>query len=158
MTMQAGSRLQFGVRRRGGTRAYLAVAGGIDTPVQLGAAQRMSGRDWGGLAGGPLRKADRLGSEIARAGARRPCALACTSPPLFRLPTVRVMPGPQVGHFIEEALERLTRGPHRVTSESDRMGYRLEGTALPHRTSADIISEAVSIGRSKCRRTGNRFY
>ena len=30
-----------------------------------------------------------------------------------------------------------------MTSESDRMGYRLEGTALPHRTSADIISEAV---------------
>ena len=145
VTMQAGSRLQFGVRRRG-TRAYLAVAGGIDTPVQLGSRATHVRSRLGGLAGGPLRKADRL---VVRspAQARDGHALSPAHHPHYSAsPTVRVMPGPQVGHFIEEALERLTRGPYRVTSESDRMGYRLEGMALPHRTSADIISEAVSIG------------
>lgn len=56
------------------------------------------------------------------------------------------MPGPQTAHFTDEAIRQLTVSPYRVTTESDRMGYRLEGAELPHRDSADIVSEAVCVG------------
>ena len=56
------------------------------------------------------------------------------------------MPGPQVDYFTDDAVRRLTSGPYRVTTESDRMGYRLDGVELPHRGSAEIVSEAVCVG------------
>ncbi len=148
VTMPAGSRLQFGLRRQG-TRAYVAVAGGIEVPLLLGSRSTHVRSGLGGIGGRPLRKSDRLevGSTHGLTAAREGRALAPSSRPQYRAsPTLRVMPGPQVDYFIEEALHVLTTSAYRVTSESDRMGYRLEGGALPHRGSADIISEAVTVG------------
>ena len=59
---------------------------------------------------------------------------------------VRVVPGPQDDHFRTEALEILGSAMYTVSSKSDRMGYRLEGPALPHLHRADIISDGMSPG------------
>ena len=56
------------------------------------------------------------------------------------------MPGPQADRFTEGALQTLAGSPYRLTSESDRMGYRLQGSKLIHHTSTDIVSDAVSAG------------
>lgn len=148
ITMPAGSRLQFGLRRHG-TRAYLAVAGGIEVPLLLGSRSTHVRSGLGGVGGRPLRKSDRLevGSARGSTAGHEGRTLAPSSRPQYLAsPTLRVMPGPQVNHFLEEALHVLTSSAYRVTSESDRMGYRLEGGALPHRGSADIVSEAVTVG------------
>jgi len=148
VTMPAGSRLRFGTRRQG-TRAYLAVAGGIEAPVLLGSRSTHVRSGLGGIGGHPLRKSDRLAvgfppSTIRSCEGR---ALAQSSRPQYLAsPILRVIPGPQVDHFTKDALHVLATSPYRVTSKSDRMGYRLEGRALPHRGSADIISEAVTTG------------
>jgi antagonist of KipI len=51
-----------------------------------------------------------------------------------------------VDRFTNDALQVLAGLPYRVTSESDRMGYRLHGSELLFRDSADIVSDAVSVG------------
>ncbi|MBX3238192.1 MAG: biotin-dependent carboxyltransferase [Nitrospiraceae bacterium] len=148
IAMKAGSRLQFGMRRQG-ARAYLTVAGGITGPMILGSLSTHVRSGLGGLAGRAVKKWDQFSvGPIVRADAD---SIGRSLPEPYRpqyskLPTVRLMPGPQTDSFIDEAIRLLTDRPYRVTPESDRMGYRLEGVELPHRISADIVSEAVCVG------------
>lgn len=148
VTMLAGSRLQFGMRRQG-ARAYLTVAGGINAPLMLGSRSTHVLSGLGGPAGRALKKWDRLDAGTASRAAAHDVGHTLPEPNRPRYstsPTVRVMSGPQSDCFTDEALHLLAGRPYRVTSESDRMGYRLDGAELPHRASADIISEAVGIG------------
>jgi allophanate hydrolase subunit 2 len=61
---------------------------------------------------------------------------------------MRVLPGPQDGHFDDGTWALSLGSDHRVTREADRMGLRLEGPVLRHRPGcgADIVSEAVVPG------------
>lgn len=59
---------------------------------------------------------------------------------------VRVILGPQNDRFLPVAIERLLGAPFRVTPNSDRMGLRLSGPKLVHRSGADILSEGVAPG------------
>ena len=146
--MPAGSRLQFGMRRQG-ARAYITIAGGIDGPLILGSRSTHVYSGWGSLAGRALKKGDQLGVGLGGTMSAQYVgrALPASHHPQYRTsPTVRVVPGPQADRFTENALQVLVGSPYRVTSESDRMGYRLRGADLIHRTSADIVSDAVTFG------------
>jgi len=57
-----------------------------------------------------------------------------------------VLPGPQNDHFVNDALEALQSAPYLIAQNSDRMGFRLQGPALRHARSADIISDATPLG------------
>ena len=148
VVMQAGSRLQFGMRRQG-ARAYLTVGGGITGPMILGSLSTHVLSGLGGLSGRAVKKWDQfsVGPVIRTVARSKGRSLPEPSRPRYvTSPVVRVMPGPQTAHFTDEAIRQLTVSPYRVTTESDRMGYRLEGAELPHRDSADIVSEAVCVG------------
>jgi antagonist of KipI len=148
VAMAAGSRLQFGLRRQG-ARAYLAVAGGIDEPLILGSRSTHTHTGVGSLGGRALQKGDRLKVGVATTASAQYVGRAFPQSHRSRYltsPTVRVIPGPHVDRFTHEALQVLVESPYRVTSESDRMGYRLRGAALRHRTSADLVSHAVTFG------------
>ncbi len=54
--------------------------------------------------------------------------------------------GPQEQAFPDEALRLLYGEAYTVSAVSDRMGYRLSGPRLPHRNSADLISEPLTWG------------
>ena len=73
-----------------------------------------------------------------------------SKPAVFPLPTggtrLRILPGPQEGFFTERALTTLQTARYRITPQSNRMGYRLEGPALEHSIGADIISDATVAG------------
>jgi antagonist of KipI len=134
--MPAGSRLEFGMRRHG-TRAYLTVAGGIDGPLMLGSRSTHVRSGIGGVAGRALRKWDRLNVRPARVAGK--LYVGRTLPEAQRpryqsTATIRVIPGPQADRFTDDALEILASQPYRLASESDRMGYRLQGLggAAPH--------------------------
>ena len=60
--------------------------------------------------------------------------------------TARVILGPQQGAFEDEAVKVLCSSEYEVTAQSDRMGYRLKGPPLRHRSSADILSDALTFG------------
>lgn len=148
VAMPAGSRLQFGLRRQG-ARAYITMAGGIDGPLILGSRSTHISSGVGSLAGRALKKGDHLevGAEGTASAQYVGRALPLSHRPHYlNSPTVRVVPGSHADRFTPEALHVLTGNPYRITSESNRMGYRLCGAELIHRTSADIVSDAVMFG------------
>jgi len=59
---------------------------------------------------------------------------------------LRVTPGPQSDWFPESAQKIFYESTYRVAEEANRMGLRLEGTALPEGAHGEMISEGVSLG------------
>ena len=139
----SGSRLRCGARGKG-TRMTLAVAGGFDLPPTLGSRATHMVSRMGPFGGRPLRAGDVLpiGSSVPQdpRGAVTPLDLPDGGA------SVRVVPAAHRERFTDEAWERLVRTRFTVSSQSNRMGYRLEGPALAHAGAADILSEAMPVG------------
>ncbi|MGQ0694399.1 MAG: biotin-dependent carboxyltransferase family protein [Nitrospiraceae bacterium] len=148
LLVRAGSRLTFSSRRAGG-RCYLAVAGGIDVPVVLGSRATHLSSQTGGMNGRALTTGDHLTCGIPTG--YRHATIGRTLPEQLRPvytnhTTLRILPGPQQESFVPEALDLLTRTSYRLTSESDRMGYRLEGTKIPRAGAGQHISDGTAMG------------
>ena len=129
--LKRGETLRFTSTRQG-ARAYLALAGGLETRPFLGS----SSVDLIGRVGRPLRAGDVLG--LAREGAARP-GFASLPLSLPERVSLRLLPGPQA---TREALAALGSAPFRVAG-SDRMGLRLQGPAVP---GGQVVSEAAPLG------------
>jgi antagonist of KipI len=142
--LPAGGRLHFG-RRRAGARAYLAVAGGLQTPVLLGSRATHLVSAMGGVEGRALIAGDRLDywSSSGPSVLRRAPFPVLPSSGRARL---RVLPGPQADWFAEEAHSTLAGVSFRVSPRSNRMGYRLEGPPLARARSGEPISEPLAFG------------
>lgn len=143
--VRPGSRLRFG-RRIAGSRAYVAVQGGISVPPTLGSRATHLGSHLGGLSGRSLIAGDRV--PLGDPGAPRPSR--AVSSVRRELPgghaRVRVLPGPDTNRFHPTALDRLQSASYRIGRDSDRMGFRLEGPAIDHLRGADIISDVTPLG------------
>jgi antagonist of KipI len=59
---------------------------------------------------------------------------------------LRVTPGPQSDWFPETSQQVFYASTYRVAEESNRMGLRLEGPAIPEGAHGEMISEGVSLG------------
>lgn len=130
------------------TWGCLSVSGGLDVPLVLGSASTYLRGAFGGLEGRPLRAGDWL---FSRTEGRFPAELAgarLASPGKFQSGQsieARVVPGPQEDWFGEEGLRALFTGEFTLLPESDRMGYRLQGSPIPRR-SGDLLSEGMTPG------------
>jgi antagonist of KipI len=147
--VHAGKRVTFGARVRG-ARAYVAISGGIETPIVLGSRSTHLPSAMGGVDGRALKTGDelRLGARSATT-AFVASAFRRTLTPTLTSETpaiVRVLPGPQRDRFTANALDALQSSPYRIGTDSNRMGYRLTGPRLEHTRGADIISDATPIG------------
>ena len=141
-----GSRVRFGARKRG-ARAYMAVAGGIDVPPVLGSRATHVTSRMGGLGGRPVR----AGDELAVGRSEQDSGLVGRAwSAIIPLPdggaTVRVMRGPQDDRFPQNTVPILGSARYRITSDSDRMGYRLDGLSLPTRDAGEMLSEGTAMG------------
>jgi antagonist of KipI len=146
--MKAGSRLTFATRRAG-ARCYLAIAGGIDVPVVLGSRSTHLASQTGGVKGRTLAQGDVLvsGTPVPHQRATIGRSVPEQLRPVYSTgATLRLVPGPQHSSFSEQALEVLTTNLYRLSSQSDRMGYRLEGPKLAHEGAAQWISEGTAMG------------
>ncbi len=150
----AGERLAFG-RRLKGARAYVAIAGGIDTPAVLGSRATHLPSGLGGLHGRALRNGDELplGQPSVVSGFGRTTrdvgagfSRTAVRPPEGGPHVLRVLPGPQLDRFADDALDTLQSAPYRIATDSNRQGYRLEGPRLRHASGADIVSDATPFG------------
>jgi allophanate hydrolase subunit 2 len=54
--------------------------------------------------------------------------------------------GPQADRFTEEGLHTFLSNEYGVSATSDRMGYRMHGAAIEHRSTADIVSDGMVRG------------
>jgi KipI family sensor histidine kinase inhibitor len=141
----AGSTLHFG-GRRSGSRAYIAVDGGLSVPRVLGSRSTHVMSGLGGIAGRVLQVGDRIplceSVSDSHFAARRSQPRAGGGD--VRL---RVMPGPQAAYCHPEALDALQRTRFTISPQSDRMGYRLTGGTLPTpQDSGEMISDATVVG------------
>lgn len=150
IVVPAGSRLRFGRRLRG-TRAYLAICGGIVVPATLGSRSTHVGSRMGGLDGRALKAGDRLPLEPHKRGRESFSGGAASTkktPEPFSVPdrmaTVRVMAGPHHERFVADALDALQSAPYVIGHNSDRMGFRLEGATLLQAGGLDGLSDFIS--------------
>jgi antagonist of KipI len=147
-----GDRLAFGARRAG-ARIYIAVAGGIEADRWLGSSSTNILAARGGKEGRPLKSGDTI--SIA-AGPRRPAVSGRGLPNAIRPDyddhTLFAVAGPQIKRLTVEGRSLFFGSTYRLSNNSDRMGYRLDGPLLA--TSGDellsfgLVSGAVQVPRN----------
>ncbi len=158
--VRAGVTLRFG-RPSTGCRAYLAAAGGFDVPAVFGSRSTYLRGAFGGLDGRALRAGDvlpcgpasplsrRIGSSLAgeaQVAVARWSIGASLRPNYGDAPIVRFVAGAHLGALTDAAHDTLQTASFRVSSSSDRMGYRLEGEALALAAPLELKSEGVAFG------------
>lgn len=162
VAVKAGAILKFTACKTG-CRAYLAVAGGYDAPSVMGSKSTYLRAGFGGINGRALKKGDLLNtnepSEYAQqmmfnllsygahsfAHARWYISKVHTSAENLRKP-IRVMAGLQYEAFSDKAKFDFTNTDFLITTQSDRMGYRLSGAKLKTSNPLEMISEVASLG------------
>jgi len=144
--VRLGDRLGFrGLKS--GCRAYIAFAGGIDTPPVMGSRSTYLRAGIGGFHGRALMPGDEL-----------PLGEPMGKPRLKKIPEglipeykheqiIRVISGPEAHYFEMAGLRSFLSTEYTVTAQSDRMGYRLSGEPIMHKEGmSGIISAGVSAG------------
>ncbi|MGE0212954.1 MAG: biotin-dependent carboxyltransferase family protein [Parvibaculaceae bacterium] len=124
--VKSGQVLSFGFLQKG-ARIYIAIAGGIDVPVQLGSRSTYPIGALGGFKGRAVAKGDELpvgragkavnGKSVPEALRRRPGMPA----------ELRVVPGLYWHRVTEETHKSFFDDQWKVAPEADRMGYRFRG-------------------------------
>ena len=132
--VKADDRLSFDYMKLG-TRAYIAVAGGIDVPAVLGSRSTYGLGALGGFAGRKLAPGDVLpvgaAPRRARAGRAASADLVGTYPKSLE---IRVLPGLYFHRLTDESAASFFDDTWTVAPEADRIGYRFrKGRALAFR-------------------------
>ena len=139
--LSTGSELRLGVPASG-LRTYVGIRGGIEVPPVLGSR---STDVLSGLGPPAVSPGDVL--PVGRPGAPPPGVdLAPVADPREGRVTVRVLPGPRRDWFADPAWAALTGQPYTVTSESNRIGLRLDGATLDRGRTDELPSEGMVRG------------
>ena len=133
-----------------GSRAYLCLPGGIDVPTVLGSRSTQLRGSFGGVDGRFLRQGDRL---LANRRDDTGCVDIGVVPPVCSMPlgepgltTVRVLPASEYGCYNRASQAAFWAGDWKITSQSDRYGYRLAGEPLLPKTPLEVRSHGIVPG------------
>jgi biotin-dependent carboxylase-like uncharacterized protein len=139
-----GERLSVGALEQSAC-AYLAVEGGLDAPPCLGSASTYTRARLGGFQGRALAPGDVLPIRQEDVAARSEQMLATIDDYHSDRP-IRVVLGPQLDYFTEDAVRTLLSATYTVSARADRMGYRLDGPTLTHAKGSNIVSDGIAVG------------
>lgn len=145
----AHSTLAFGTPQSG-CRAYLAVAGGFAVPKILGSQST----DLQAKIGHPLQKGDKL---PLRANIKLPALPYHGYARSYLAPrsTVRIIRGNEWEQFTSDSRQAMLSSPYQIRSQSNRMGYQLQGPTLTRVIKKELISTAVTRGTIQVPPSGN---
>jgi antagonist of KipI len=132
-----------------GMWAYLAVQGGIQTDPVLGSRSTYLRGAFGGLEGRPLQVGDVIKTDLPSPPSYSLAARILPDEALPKYnehPIIDVIRGPQMDDFTDETIEIFLSSEYSISLTSDRMGYRLEGPPLTHRSNTELISEGMTFG------------
>jgi len=147
-----------------GSRAYLAVAGGIALAPVLGSRSTYLPAKFGGFLGRALKAGDSLplagdASSLSLhryqklKGRKSTSGLRTVSwsAPALTLPArepivIHAMEGRHHAHFDAAARRAFFDATWRVTPDSNRMGFRLAGPVLAREEAVEILSEPACLG------------
>ncbi|NYT65581.1 biotin-dependent carboxyltransferase family protein [Alcaligenaceae bacterium] len=164
ITVQAGDTLAFGTRTSG-LRAYLAWHGGYNLPEVLNSRSTYLRGHLGGYQGRALLKGDTLTPKACL----DPTNLDQLQEQLWKLRvylpailgftpkhTIRAIKGPHTALFTEASIRDFFSSPYRISTDSERMGYRLGGPHLSlQQPKTQLLSEAISFGSVQVPPDGN---
>ncbi|NYT62686.1 biotin-dependent carboxyltransferase family protein [Alcaligenaceae bacterium] len=152
--VRQGDTLAFGPRVSG-LRAYIAWNGGIELPTVLSSRSTYLRGGFGGFHGRALKPGDIL-------NLRRPLAssqLDELEQELWKIKVylpailgfvpraaIRVMRGAHTAMFTDASIADFFSSSYRISPQSERMGYRLEGAHLSLNSTTQLLSEATSFG------------
>ena len=134
-----------------GSRAYLCLAGGVDVLSVLGSRSTQLRGEFGGFEGRALQQGDRLAA--ARPGLSegpvdfgviapsQTLALHCDG-----VPAMRVLPAAEYECFVENSRNAFWADEWKITGQSNRYGYRLEGTPMVPVAPMEIRSHGIVPG------------
>ncbi|MCK4435754.1 biotin-dependent carboxyltransferase family protein [Candidatus Bathyarchaeota archaeon] len=145
--------LSFG-RSQCGCSAYLAVRGGINVPLVMNSRSTYVRGGFGGFRGRQLKMGDVVeGFETGRL--KKGFCLPKEFVPFYPNELeVEVVFGPQSEYFTNEGREVFLSSDYVVTVESDRMGYRLDGSKVERKGSLDMVSDAIPVGSIQVPKSG----
>ncbi len=130
-----------------GVWGYIAFSGKLDIPVYMGSRSTNTKCGIGGFHGRKLKKEDQI---WFRAKNRYlPSFLSRNIQPedfSGEKQEIRVILGPQDDYFLMKGIKTFFEEEYKVTSDMDRMGYRLAGPYIAHKDTADIISDGIPLG------------
>jgi len=139
ITANAGQELVLHApRERSRSRAYVCVEGGIEVPIVLGSRSTQLRGEIGGYEGRMVRAGDRLpiaGGDAATIDfgivpANEIAALRCEPNPKGADVAVRVLTAGEYELFARESRNDFWEQSWRISAQSNRAGYRLEGRSL----------------------------
>jgi len=139
--VKSGQVLRLGPPRTG-LRTYVAVRGGIDVPPVLGSR---STDLLSGLGPAPLT----AGQTLPVGCAHEPMPgvdLAPVADPAGGQVVVRVTPGPRRDWFTDGGWATFTSQVYTVSSNSNRVGVRLDGAPLDRARTGELASEGMALG------------
>lgn len=154
LSVPAGSQVKL-QGAKDGSRTYIAFYGGFDIPPIMGSQATSLQCHIGGLDGRKLEKGDaiplRTVSDVPPNLSRR-----ATAHRIRRKSEniIRVLLGPQEDAFTAEGLATFLGTPYTVSKEFDRMGCRLDGQPIQHKTDGNIISDGIVNGAIQVPTTG----
>lgn len=129
----------------GGNWAYLAIAGGFESPSILGSRSTyLRGGLGSAICAGDILQTGKPAHELGK--------LAARNFPLEKYmnysqsPVIEVISGPQKDRFTEDGIQTFYGSAYTLSNLFDRMGYRLDGKPISHLTSADLVSEGMMMG------------
>lgn len=132
---------------RNGSRAYLAIRGGIHTPSPFGSRSTDPGSQIGGHHGRPLKAKDQLLISSSYLLHRIQWKL---SPELhnhvMENRKVRFTKGKQFDLFTSGSHQAFISSDYQINKDSNRMGIRLNGPPLHLQTKQELITEGVAHG------------
>lgn len=132
-----------------GCRSYIAFGGGIEVPLVMDSKSTYMKAKMGGYLGRSLK----AGEIIEIGNPRNPKeTLKSRTIPKEYIPVyekeleVRVILGPQDHMFTQSGIETFLSNSYTMTTDCDRMGFRLEGKEIEHVDGGDIISDGIAFG------------
>jgi biotin-dependent carboxylase-like uncharacterized protein len=136
------------VRGIAGARAYIAVHGGIAVDPVLGSRSTDLTSGFGGYEGRALAAGDTLSvGDAPPVPYGRGKRASHPFPPQGERPLeIHVVLGPRDDAFSQDALDTFFAGTYTVSPQSNRVGLRLEGPALPAAPRGTRISEPMPLG------------
>ncbi|MBT3070799.1 biotin-dependent carboxyltransferase family protein [Rhodomicrobium sp. Az07] len=128
---------------KNGAVYYIAAAGGFAISAVLGSRSTYTRARLGGIEGRVLRAGDAIALMRGTAPGAPPLLLDAR----FDAPEkLRVMRGPNADYFTERAFDSLLGAAYTVAPASDRMGLRLEGTALDRAKPGEVSPQGTTAG------------
>jgi antagonist of KipI len=170
--VKQGSILRFGACKSG-CRAYAAVRGGYDIPEVMGSKSTYIRAGIGGYQGRALLAGDVISVRLPETPDLPLLAslykkleghsFVSTSWYAGRSYIhqrsqeylIRVMPSKQFEFFTSDSREQFFQQAFTITTQSDRMGYRLAGPLLQLTEPLEMVSEAVALGTIQVPPDGN---